>query len=349
MLLRIVFLLFCCCGYTFIAGAQSVSFKDGTALPPAYCRADTAYALAGQPAGGVFAGCGVFQQNGNWYFNPYTASATTNSFPLLCTLSYTVNGNTVEFPLWIWKPVSLLASGDTATCDGRFSLAMETAYAGDYSFAWTPAALLDQPGAAHTTGQTPQSRTFTCMVTDLSTGCQASDSIRVHKYPLPQLTLSRDTLILQHTRLQLQASGALTYQWAPATWLDQAAIANPVTSPADSITYTVTGTNEYGCTASATVHIDLARGFYFPNAFSPNGDGLNDEFRIVNFGYQALKEFRIFNRWGQQVFFTMNGSKGWDGTYNNNPADAGTYHYLVRIKLEDGTENTVKGDLTLLR
>ncbi len=348
--LRLVLLFITCLGWgLYPAGAQSVSFKDGTALYPAYCRTDTAYAIDGQPGGGTFSGCGVFIQNGVWYFNPYIASATTSIYPFYCTLSYTVNGSTVDLPVWIWKPVSLLTGGDSTTCDGSFALDMRTGYAGDYSFAWTPAALLDQPGSAATTGHTQQRQTFTCTVTDLGTGCSARDSITVTKYAIPELVITPDTQILQHTSLLLYATGAATYTWSPATWLDQAGIATPVSTPADSITYTVTGTNAYGCSTSATVHIDLARNFYIPNAFSPNGDGLNDEFRIVNFGYQALQEFRIFNRWGQQVFFTMNGTRGWDGFWNNQPADAGTYHYLVRIKLDNGAENTLRGDLTLLR
>lgn len=335
--------------FPLFCNAQSITFKDGSALITAYCRQDINYGIAGQPAGGTFSGCGVFQQNGEWYFNPFTASENASSFPYPCMLTYTVNGTTTEVPVLVWKPVSLQLTADAATCDGNFSLHTETLYAGDYSYAWTPASFLMQPDSASTTGHIQQTKIFTCTVTDLSTGCSAADTISVVKHPLPQLTVSNDTLILQHASLQLLASGATTYEWAPAKWLDNPGIANPVTTPADSITYTVTGTNEYGCVATAQVHIDLARGVYFPSAFSPNGDGLNDEFRIVNFGYQFLKEFRIFNRWGQQVFFTMNGTKGWDGTYNNQPADAGTYHYLIRIKMDNGADNVVKGDLVLVR
>lgn len=340
---------FCCLLFSYYCRAQEIVNADGSVLTTEYCREDKDYGIAGQPAGGIFSGCGVFQQNGQWYFNPVTATAGVTVFPYQCTVSYAVNDTVIEVPVLVWKPVTLNLIADSVTCDGDFSLLAQTLYAGDYNFSWTPATVLADPDASFTKGHIQQTKTFICTVTDQSNGCSSKDTITVLKSPLPQLRVSNDTMLVQHTSVQLFASGAATYTWTPAKWLDNPGSAAPVASPADSVTYTVTGTNEYGCSASAQVHIRLAEGIYFPNAFSPNGDGLNDEFRIVNFGYQDLKEFRIFNRWGQQVFFTMNGTKGWDGTFNSQPAEAGTYHYLIRLKLKNGVENTRRGDLTLIR
>jgi gliding motility-associated-like protein len=69
----------------------------------------------------------------------------------------------------------------------------------------------------------------------------------------------------------------------------------------------------------------------------------------VNIGYHRLHEFRVYNRWGQQVFYTMDGSRGWDGQVNGIPADAGNYHYCLRLQLRDGKIHTFKGDVLLLR
>jgi gliding motility-associated-like protein len=346
---RVLLFSFCCFLFSCCCRAQEIVNADGSFLTTEYCREDKDYGIAGQPAGGIFSGCGVFEQNGQWYFNPATATVGITAYPHLCSFSYAVNDTVVNVPVLIWKPVTLSLIADSGTCDGDFSLLAQTLYAGDYDFSWTPAPVLTDPDSPFTKGHIQQTKTFVCIVTDQSNGCKGKDTVTVLKLPLPQLRVSNDTMLLQHTSAQLFATGAATYKWVPAQWLDNPEAATPVTSPADSVTYIVTGTNEYGCSASAQVHIRLAEGIYFPNAFSPNGDGLNDEFRIANFGYQDLKEFRIFNRWGQQVFFTMNGTKGWDGTFNNKPSEAGTYHYLIRLKLKDGIENTLKGDLTLIR
>lgn len=84
-------------------------------------------------------------------------------------------------------------------------------------------------------------------------------------------------------------------------------------------------------------------------AFTPNGDGLNDVFRIGNLKYSKLEEFRIFNRWGQCVFYTTDPKQGWDGKFNNIPQDMETYQYLVVISHPDHTHRVMKGNVTLVR
>ena len=87
-----------------------------------------------------------------------------------------------------------------------------------------------------------------------------------------------------------------------------------------------------------------------PSAFTPNGDGLNDVFRLCNMMYQRLIEFSVFNRWGQMVFHnTTDPKKGWDGTFNGTPQDIGVYNYLIILSRPDGTNITYKGEVTLIR
>lgn len=86
-----------------------------------------------------------------------------------------------------------------------------------------------------------------------------------------------------------------------------------------------------------------------PNAFSPNGDGNNDIFRILNITNQTLIEFKIFNRWGTFVFETTDPKKGWDGKYKGEEQPIGVYGYIIRIVYPEGVENTYKGTVTLIR
>ena len=85
-----------------------------------------------------------------------------------------------------------------------------------------------------------------------------------------------------------------------------------------------------------------------PTAFTPNGDGKNDVFRISNVTFEKVLEFHVFNRWGQEMFFATDNS-GWDGTWHNVAQDIGVYEYLIRVASPDGTIQTFKGDVTLLR
>lgn len=92
--------------------------------------------------------------------------------------------------------------------------------------------------------------------------------------------------------------------------------------------------------------------FSMPNAFSPNGDGLNDVFLPAISAQCPVERFslNIYNRWGQRVFSTVKAEQGWNGSYNGLPADAGTYMYQIRF--DGGTKKTPfyqKGDIALIR
>lgn len=160
-----------------------------------------------------------------------------------------------------------------------------------------------------------------------------------------------DTIIRYGDSIRLQASGMYYYTWSPSGSLDNDTSSTPFARPLHPVTYWVTGISEGGCIDSAmiSVDIDYTMPDFVPNAFSPNGDGINDRFRIENITYQHASEFRVFNRFGQCVFYTMNAKNGWDGTFNGKPCDTGTYYYLIRIAYPDKKEKTLKGDVLLIR
>ncbi len=85
-----------------------------------------------------------------------------------------------------------------------------------------------------------------------------------------------------------------------------------------------------------------------PYAFSPNGDGINDEFRVA---YRSIVSFKcwVYNRWGKQVFFWTDPQKGWDGKINGKAASQGAYFYIIEAKGADGKEHSRKGNINLLR
>lgn len=89
---------------------------------------------------------------------------------------------------------------------------------------------------------------------------------------------------------------------------------------------------------------------FLPSAFSPNNDGRNDEFRLVNSLGIELKSFQIINRWGQIILSTQNPFESWDGKYKGLEAEIGTYYYQVRYKCTlTGKELYKKGDFHLIR
>ena len=99
----------------------------------------------------------------------------------------------------------------------------------------------------------------------------------------------------------------------------------------------LTVTNEFGCIDTATSSIEIIEGMEFPNSFSPNGDGINDELNFMNSGMQEF-HLTIFDRWGVSVFETTASKLKWDGrTISGERVAAGTYFILVQAKSATST------------
>ena len=144
------------------------------------------------------------------------------------------------------------------------------------------------------------------------------------------------------------------FSWIPATNLDDAQIQEPEVQANSTLTYTVNVTDEYGCTASDTIKIITVDniGDIQPVAqiFSPNGDGNNDEI-VVNIEGACEIQFKVFNRWGKQVFESTEVGAGWDGTLNRDkPAPSDSYKYVATVVLcGEDTERIYTGELVLIR
>ena len=85
-----------------------------------------------------------------------------------------------------------------------------------------------------------------------------------------------------------------------------------------------------------------------PNAFSPNGDGKNDRVFIRGFGI-AKVSWRIYNRWGELIYFSNDYLQGWDGKQSGKLLPQDVYHYVLDVEFSDGNKTIKKGDITLLR
>jgi gliding motility-associated-like protein len=108
-----------------------------------------------------------------------------------------------------------------------------------------------------------------------------------------------------------------------------------------------------GCAIGDSVYInpgECCTELFLPNAFSPNQDGNNDEFRVISTAGIELIQFEIYNRWGQKVWDTYTYYDGWDGNFAGDKAAAGTYYYVYRYRcITDGKLYIKKGDIILVR
>ena len=108
--------------------------------------------------------------------------------------------------------------------------------------------------------------------------------------------------------------------------------------------------NELGCAVSDTITINVqpVGNVFFPNAFTPNGDGRNDVFAALGANVKTY-ELRIYNRWGEKVFETNNFLEGWNGDFKGSAQPVAVYVYYASVTLMNNITQKFKGSLTLIR
>jgi gliding motility-associated-like protein len=164
---------------------------------------------------------------------------------------------------------------------------------------------------------------------------------------------TEDTIVLVNMPINLYAIGAANVQWTPPLYMDNANSPAPVFIFPDTGTYVyrVNGTTAGGCAGydSVTIRVVSDLTFLVPNAFTPNGDGLNDYAKIIQAGYGRLDYFRIFDRYGKIVFTTNSFRQFWNGSFNNQFCEQGVYYWVIKARNIKGEDKLFKGDITLLR
>ncbi|MGB0882950.1 MAG: gliding motility-associated C-terminal domain-containing protein, partial [Vicingaceae bacterium] len=198
-------------------------------------------------------------------------------------------------------------------------------------------------------------------------GCEVDTTfpcfVNPHGYPDANFDMTPPITDLLNTEIDFNnlstGTGPLSYVWDFNSGVlpDSTTEENPIYTFRDdsagiySVTLTVTDTN--GCVdiAKGNVVINNTYLFYIPSSFTPNGDGLNDDFKAYGEGIELSNyTMSIFNRWGELMFQTNNLSNGWDGTYKGKPVKAGVYIWKIKAKEEAGTViHKNHGQITIAR
>lgn len=141
------------------------------------------------------------------------------------------------------------------------------------------------------------------------------------------------------------------YRWSPATQLNSATIKAPTFYAQNDVKYLITISDIHTCITIDTLQIRVLKkpGWYLPNAFTPNGDGLNDIVRPYLIGMKSLTKFVIYNRLGNAVFSSRREGEGWDGTYKGRKLDSGAFVWTLEYIDAAGKAVIQKGSLMLIR
>lgn len=182
--------------------------------------------------------------------------------------------------------------------------------------------------------------------TDACPGSTARRQVVVGEAPVLSLTNVLFASRGKPISIGMTDSLDVIYQWSPPAYLDNAAYANPTSTPLANVTYTVTATNAYGCSATREVKVRIIENILIPDAFTPNNDGINEKWELKGIAEYPNCRVTIYNRWGTVIFHSVGYQTAFDGTVDGALQTPGVYAYKIRL-----TENSpeMTGSLTLIR
>ncbi|MFY0254696.1 PKD domain-containing protein [Chitinophaga sp. 30R24] len=254
--------------------------------------------------------------------------------------------------------VNLTVSKDTIACYGS---SIQLRASGATLYNWTPVTGLTNNTIADPLTTPIEDITYQVTGTnDAMCPMSAPLSVKVSVKQAPQVYAGKDQTVTVGDVVRLMASGSadiIRWQWKPSDYLDNPASPYVTATVRKPITYSITGTNEYGCSKTDIVNVDLicnTNVVFVPNTFTPNGDGQNDIFYPRGKGVSMIKSFRVFNRWGQEVHHRErinidDINTGWNGNFNGKPQPADVYIYFIEAYCDTNEFFQLKGNVTLLR
>ena len=281
----------------------------------------------------VFVG-GDYQTGQGTYYDKFLASGGCDSVVVTDLNLLPVNhpGDTIEI------------------CEGRATL---MAQPGFQSYEWNPG------------GQTTQSievgeGTYELSVTS-SNGCRASAYFMVMEVGKLGTYAVPDSVVIEtgsSVEIQILHSGIVDnpgYSWSPPEGLDCINCPLVNAQPPVDQTYTVIAVDDKNCpdTVQVKIFLETKPYIFVPNAFSPNGDGQNDVFRVFVSGYVSYR-LLIFDRWGEKMFESYDPNEGWDGVFRGVLQNPDVFVYYVDVRFVNGLEppeyiKYKKGSVTLIR
>lgn len=352
-----------------IAGASSCIAADCPDLEldilmenTSFCLDEAATVLSASPEGGVF----TINQDPTPVgdFNPALMGAGTHivyynytDTETGCPYSNSLEVNVFELPVADFDLALQACPDETISLDFT-GLAPNTS---DGGFNWgnfNGASIVSGTGAGpyELIWTSPGTKTVNLQITT-DEGCTSTfeQTIEVTDLSLlmPEtLTINEGDSINISALANSSTSNIATYLWNNSETLSCNDCPETYASPRETTTYILTVTDEDGCSTAASVSVNViipepTPQFILPNAFSPNGDGVNDRFYPFLDEMAVGMEMQIYNRWGEMLFETSDMNAYWDGTYMDEPVPVGVYVYWITVEFSNGRTELLTGNVTV--
>jgi gliding motility-associated-like protein len=258
----------------------------------------------------------------------------------------------------VFQPIQINVSPDAVICAKQ---SVNLLASGADSYLWSPAQSLSNATVADPVATPSVTTTYRVVGFDAHHCFTDTAYVSVTVNPIPTVQLGPDLSLPTgtiYTFKPVATKGPIvSWQWTPPTDLSCTDCPDPSATVKNDITYHVLVENIYGCTATDSVHINTfceGSQVFIPNAFTPDGDGINDILMVRAKGISAVRSLRIFSRWGELVFEKTNfppnsPSYGWDGKIRGVTAPAEVYVYTAEVTCDNMQTYTYKGNISILK
>ncbi len=252
--------------------------------------------------------------------------------------------------------ITVIPSADSL-CTGQ-QVTLRASAAENYQ--WSPPAGLSSTTTANPVASPSITTQYKLLAYDSANCFRDSAFVNISVFPYPAVDAGPDKIIPVGSGITLSpaySGDVVRWQWLPPAGLTCTNCPSPVASPKNNTTYTIVATNNGGCISTDKVTIIVTCGgenVFIPNAFSPNGDGVNDVFLPRGRGIFRIQSMRIFSRWGETVYARTNFlandlSAGWNGKYKNVAANPDVYTYIIEVICDNSEVIPFTGNILLLR
>ncbi|HEY4288694.1 MAG TPA: gliding motility-associated C-terminal domain-containing protein [Puia sp.] len=285
----------------------------------------------GAPAGST---SDVFNYNNVFDGDQISCVLTSDA---VCVTDPIVTSNTVQMSVIpnVYPSLDITASTNPVCSGSPVSFSAQPS-TNDYdpSFRWmVNGAVVGDSTATYYTGGVKDGDVISAIMTNRQqcSNPASSNIISMTVYPKPVVSLPPDTIIHAHSTIQMLpvvSDATLSYQWSDNISFEERNFPNPYVSPLNTTTYNLVVTSSSGCESSTKELVEVFYDLNMPNAFTPNGDGTNDIFRVPPVNPVMIRNMVVFNRWGG-VVFSANGDAGWDGRFKGKPQPTGTYVWEI--------------------
>lgn len=278
--------------------------------------------------------------NPNVQFPSANPTSTTTYF---VTFTNTCAEGTDQVTVEVIYPL-VIAEGDTVVCFGK---PVPLRAFGAVEYEWQPAMLVENRFEANVVVAPFQTTTFKVLGID-ENGCAATDSVLVVVLPEPDVFAGPDLYFEAPGSVVLLGSAyGHTFSWSPDIDISCTTCPNPTVWPSDSTVYILEVVDANGCRNQDAVSVVPLYPLYVPNTVTPNGDGINDVFRVEGVNIRGFK-LTIFNRWGDLIFESFDPKEPWVPGLNGYYVQDGVYTWVLEYESIERRKQVV-GHVTVLR